>query len=69
MTLWVSRGLVEIVRFEESLEMVLLVGFGLGVSFKANLPTIWTVLAVLTDLAHFTTLTPLEAFGSRFDPI
>jgi len=40
----------------------------LGVIFKAILPTIWTVLVILTDLAHFTVLTPLEAFGSRFDP-
>jgi len=31
------------------------------------LPTIWTVLAVLTILAHLLVLTPLEAFGGVWD--
>jgi len=61
-------GLMEIVIFDESLKMVLLKGFGLGGRFKANLPTIWTFLAIFTILARFTVLTPLEAFGSLLDP-
>jgi len=55
MTLWVPMGLMEIVRFGESLKMGLLVGFGKEVHFESDFTD------DLDDYDHF------DPFSSFYD--